>query len=235
MKVPILMYHSVNRVSDDYLTVSQAVFRRQLEYLASACRVVGMSEALSAVHGAPESLDNAVLISFDDAFADNLDFALPVLDAFGYKATFFVPAEHIGKDNSWDYKAYRILPHMQAADIAGLHRLGHEIGCHSLTHQRLTKLPDAGLSRELEEADRILAGVTGQRPRVFAYPFGGVDARVSARCGKRYEASFATVRDGCFDWAADPSSIRRIYVSPQDEPAEIEYKIACYRKGKQHE
>jgi peptidoglycan/xylan/chitin deacetylase (PgdA/CDA1 family) len=85
------MYH---RISDepDYLglAVAPAVFAQHLEVLRRRARVVPLA-ALVARLGDPAPLDtDAVAITFDDGYRDNLDCALPVLSAHGLPATVFV-------------------------------------------------------------------------------------------------------------------------------------------------
>jgi peptidoglycan/xylan/chitin deacetylase (PgdA/CDA1 family) len=75
----------------------------------------------------------------------------------------------------------------QVPDFAGmmswdqlreLHRAGHEIGCHSLTHALLTELPDARLKEEVDGSRRTLSEVLGAPVPSFCYPNGSYDARV---------------------------------------------------------
>lgn len=55
---------------------------------------------------------------------------------------------------------------------------GHEIGNHGLDHVHPTELGDAELRRLVEENAGLLQEVTGQRPALFAPPYGEVDERI---------------------------------------------------------
>lgn len=235
MIIPVLMYHSVKKESADYLTVAADTFYEQIAFLAENYNIIGMGSAIGALEGKNELPPNPVIISFDDSLKDNLDHALPVLERFQAKAVFYVISGYIGKDNSWDHKAYSISEHMSVADLEVLVQKGFEIGNHSWSHQRLTKLPDERILDEFAGSNRVLEEIIGYEPETFSYPFGGVDERCARLCRSYFKAGFATVRTGCFNWTIDRANIRRIYVSPADQPGDLRYKIACYRMEKQHE
>ena len=110
----------------------------------------------------------AVSLTFDDARLSQVDRGLPILDAHGVKATFYVsPGNLAPRLDGWRTAVAR----------------GHEIGNHTLTHPcsgnfpfaRHNALEDYTLARmETEilnanaECDRLLGVV----PATFAYPCG---------------------------------------------------------------
>ena len=77
--------------------------------------------------------------------------------------------------------------------IRELHRAGHAIGAHSMTHRVLATLTDAEQEVEIRESRRRLEGVLGCRVRSFAYPVGG-PAHIN-------EASSRLVREAGYDLA----------------------------------
>lgn len=116
----------------------------------------------------PEGKRAALSLTFDDARPSQLDAGLPILEARGVKATFYVSPAHMeDRLDSWEAVAAR----------------GHEIGNHTLHHPcsgnfrfaRGRALEDYSL--EQMEAD-ILGGneaverMLGVTPATFAYPCG---------------------------------------------------------------
>jgi len=96
----ILAYHRVAELRDtpavDSRSVSAtpAVFARQMEHLARHYHVIGMPQLLNGIeYGAPLP-KRAVLITFDDAYADFAEIAWPILKRFGLPATMFVPTAY---------------------------------------------------------------------------------------------------------------------------------------------
>ncbi len=107
----IWCYHRVSdQASSAGLAVTPEQFSRQLEELRAAGPALTLEEI--AAGDAPA---NSFAISFDDGYADNLEVALPLLEAASVPATFFITTNHIsdGKPFWWDELA-RLL------DFAGL-------------------------------------------------------------------------------------------------------------------
>lgn len=57
-------------------------------------------------------------------------------------------------------------------------RQGHEIGNHSWFHDDLTELPADAIRHQLARTNRLIARLTGKRPRVFRPPYGAVNSKV---------------------------------------------------------
>jgi peptidoglycan-N-acetylglucosamine deacetylase len=67
-------------------------------------------------------------------------------------------------------------------------RQGHEIANHSWLHDDLTMLPASAIRSQLARTNRVLARLTGERPRIFRPPYGAVNPtvrRVAADLGMR--------------------------------------------------
>jgi peptidoglycan/xylan/chitin deacetylase (PgdA/CDA1 family) len=77
--------------------------------------------------------------------------------------------------------------------VRELHRDGHEIGSHSLTHPLLPDLPDEQVEEEVASSRRELSRQIGADIPSFCYPNGSYDARTLqavARAG--YECAVTT-------------------------------------------
>src|SRR5919204_3403839 len=92
----VLMYHKVNDVDGNPVTVAPALFDEQMSQLRELrYAVVSLEDVLAHyVEGAPLP-PRAVLISFDDGYLDNLENALPILERHGYPAVLFVPIGYL--------------------------------------------------------------------------------------------------------------------------------------------
>ena len=113
----ILAYHRVAELQDTPLVDSRSVsatpkeFIWQMNYLASHYHTISMPQLLNAVETGSRLPKRAVLITFDDAYADFAETAWPVLKRFGLCATLFVPTgypNHPERPFSWDqlYQAF---------------------------------------------------------------------------------------------------------------------------------
>jgi len=83
-----------------------------MEHLARHYHVIGMPQLLNAIEYGVPLPKRAVLITFDDAYADFAEIAWPILKRFGLPATMFAPTaypDHREVPFSWDklYQAFK--------------------------------------------------------------------------------------------------------------------------------
>ena len=175
------MYHSID-ASGSPISIDEETFERHLDWLSSeSIRVLPFSE----ISKVPEQ-ENAVAITFDDAFGSFGDFAWPRLKERGLPASVFVVSEHVGGDNLWGGREDPGIPKLSLLGWSQLARLaeeGAELGCHSRTHPNLAKTSRAEIEDEMLGARAAIESETGVHAKSFAYPFGyhGPDARALAR------------------------------------------------------
>lgn len=172
----MLTYHSIDP-SGSPISVAERTFRRQVEWLVgSGLRVTTVEELLRL-----PPTEEAVALTFDDAFASFGEIAWPLLRALGLPVTLFVPTEHTGGSNAWWQPPGISVPQLPLLGWEALGRLAEEgvtLGSHSRTHPDLRGLPVAALAEEIEGSARRLEAETGRRPAGFAYPYGYFDADV---------------------------------------------------------
>jgi peptidoglycan/xylan/chitin deacetylase (PgdA/CDA1 family) len=108
----VLTYHRVADPADTpslypRVTVHPKIFAQHMRFLSQRYRVVSMEDVLQAARGGylPGSLPKrAVLITFDDAYTDFAEYALPILKRFRLPVTVFVPTAFPGLRRAfwWD-------------------------------------------------------------------------------------------------------------------------------------
>lgn len=110
----ILMYHRVASLPHDPwgLAVTPEAFDVQLRYLSQRRHPMKMDEFVAAARSGTLPSD-AVAITFDDGYLDNLRNALPSLTAHRVAATLFVTTGHTGTTDPfwWDEVGRLILEH----------------------------------------------------------------------------------------------------------------------------
>lgn len=205
----VLYYHGVDKASMEG-------FRRQMAYLAEACRVV---KPCDIHHVSNDNEKTIVALTFDDAYTNLLDNAIPILKEYEIPAAIFVPTGHIGQRPGW-----AMAPDcpeedesvMDEQQIVALDKEGYEILSHTVSHSRLTELNDTDLETELCHSKERLEQILGHDVSAVSYPHGSYDARVyraTQRAG--YQLGFTTypnIVDNC----ADELRIGRFEVSPRD-------------------
>jgi peptidoglycan/xylan/chitin deacetylase (PgdA/CDA1 family) len=93
---PILTYHRVNDDRDPFFpAVPTEVFDRHMDFVARTYRVLTVEECVERmrVHTLPR---NALALTFDDGYRDNLTHAAPILARHGLPATIFLATGFIG-------------------------------------------------------------------------------------------------------------------------------------------
>ena len=124
-----------------------------------------MSAGAWAVVARPACEPVRIALTFDDGLKDHLLIAAPELERRGWRGTFNIVTDRIGRDAdhlSWD-------------DVRELIRRGHEITTHTLSHPHLVKMLDRGeeaqVRREIAVSRDRIADETGFTPRFMCSPF----------------------------------------------------------------
>src|SRR6266851_732077 len=136
--VTVLGYHRVD-LDGGGLAVRPATFAAQMEALDAGrdrLPVLGLAEAVGAVHGG--TVRQAVVLTFDDAWADNYTHALGPLVDHALPATLYAPSRLLSTPG---YLSVDQLREMSAAGVA--------IGAHTRTHPDLRRCTDRELLDEI--------------------------------------------------------------------------------------
>ena len=99
----VVMFHRTLRPGDprwstcdpDY-TLPESLFVASLGFFARHYRVVSLDQVLEARRDGTRLPPRALLITFDDGWLDNVDYALPALQRSGLPAVMFVAADAVG-------------------------------------------------------------------------------------------------------------------------------------------
>lgn len=183
-------YHRVQPWSPDPSRRKLAVDPESLRRHARMIRSRGLT--LLTVSGAMRAAGTgAAALSFDDGFADNLEFGVGALASEGGVGTVYVVVSKIGA------AAGRAGGMLSLPELRRLVAAGWEIGSHSLSHPRLPELGEAAQREEIHGSKRRLEDLLGAAVRSFAYPYGlhdPVTVRLVEEAG--YENAVTTAKRG---------------------------------------
>ena len=223
-RIPALLFHDVSAESAGKapgITVSPEQFRELIGWLgARGYTGITAREWLQALNGTGKLPAKPIVITFDDAYANIAEHALPVLQSQGFRATVFVVTSLIGRTNEWDTPKFRSLPLMDARQIRAWAASGMEFGSHSCTHPDLTSLNEAELQREITLSRDELASVIAAPVVSFAYPFGRHDERVRRIVSQTYNLAFSIER-GLVTPDGDPMRCCRTEIFPRYSPGRV--------------
>jgi peptidoglycan/xylan/chitin deacetylase (PgdA/CDA1 family) len=115
-----------------------------------------------------DSLDDQVVLSFDDGGVSAYDTTAGILEAHGWRGTFFVVTDWIGRPGF-----------LEAQQIQSLRDRGHAIGSHSCSHPaRFSRLSAAEMRDEWERSAAELARILGAPPLAASVPCGDYSREV---------------------------------------------------------
>jgi peptidoglycan/xylan/chitin deacetylase (PgdA/CDA1 family) len=221
-RVVVFCYHSVHP-STPFRSATPDLFADHLAWLREHCECIPFSELLTAQQ---RTLDGrpAVSITFDDGYADNHEYALPLLAESGIRATFFLTAGLLDGDPS-TLARFQHLRRMDRALIRPLEwgqvmeilEAGMEIGAHTYSHPNLARLSGPELEHELGYSKRVIEDRVGHPITMMAYPFGRPRVHVTGRVVEaarraRYDLA-ASISARGVKKTDHPLSIPRIFVT----------------------
>jgi peptidoglycan/xylan/chitin deacetylase (PgdA/CDA1 family) len=139
---------------------------------------VPLRAMLDAASG-PRRERPTVAISFDDGYADNYEYALPLLAEYDLHATIFITAGLCDGDAKVR-RRFEALRSVAADEIRPLawtqvremRAAGLEIGAHTYSHPNLIRLDRDAAMHELRLSKDVLEERIGTPVDLMAYPFG---------------------------------------------------------------
>jgi peptidoglycan/xylan/chitin deacetylase (PgdA/CDA1 family) len=219
----VLMYHKVNAVDGNTVTVPPRAFDEQMAQLAElGYTVVSLDEVIDHYVDRRPLPERAVLITFDDGYLDNLEHAVPILQRHGYPAVLFAPIGYLG--------AKRPLPHdehlaargivnrtLDWSQLAELEAGGVRVESHGIGHRPLADLEVDEAAREITLSKLRLEELLGRPIRAFAYVKGSeahyrpVHLSLLRQAG--YDVAFTSISGGN-GTHTDPLQLHRYNVEP---------------------
>lgn len=176
----VLMYHKINDIPQNPNSVSTSLFEKQLQHLQKNYQIIDVDTVLDCIGNKQPFPENAVLLTFDDGYKDNLTEAYPLLKKYGFKALLFIPTDYPGiKSLPHDEKVPSSNPTLTWEEIKALDGV-FEIGSHGCSHTILTTLPIEKAREEIVRSKELLQKKLGCAIRTFSYPKGTLAAFDSA-------------------------------------------------------
>lgn len=118
----ILRYHAVcgpegHDYAEPSICVTPSAFEQHVAYLTASYRLISLPEAVGRIREGKSLPPNAVAITFDDGYADNLA-AARVLEAHGASATFYITTGCLsGESPFWPSEIRQLVARIQAPSI----------------------------------------------------------------------------------------------------------------------
>jgi len=191
--------------------VSPALFAAQMTRLREAgWRTITAAQLGADLATGSHPPPKSFVVTLDDGHVDGYTEALPILEANGFVATFFVVTHRIGR-----------LGWLSDADVLAMAEAGMEIADHTMDHVSLPRLPLLFALAEIDGAIAWIANALGHPPVTFAYPFGSQDPSVVSDVAHGGFSIAFTNREGCFESTATRFLTPRLRVTPWMTPTAL--------------
>ncbi len=220
-KLPVysLFYHRVADTELNPWTISCDDFQRQIDWFQENFEIVDLRECQRRINSGFNNRPT-LSITFDDGYAENCEFALPMLIERSIPVTYFVTTYHTTEQQSFAHDLERGAPlpvntieSLRALDLAGV-----EIGAHTRTHPDLGQVTcEAELVDEVITASREMERLIERKIEYFAFPFGqyhNLNPRVFELLRQAGFLGVCSAYGGWNDVGSDAFHIQRIHGDP---------------------
>lgn len=157
------MYHSVlpeKEIKDkNNLTVSRENLEKQLFYIKNNYNTLFFKDLESN-----KSLENKLILTFDDGYYNNVQHLVPLLEKYGLKATIFIPTQLILNDTSRTFMTFKEIKNLNPDLI--------EIALHSHSHRNYAQISLQEAEEDIIENIKTLEKYEIRFTKILAYPYG---------------------------------------------------------------
>jgi peptidoglycan/xylan/chitin deacetylase (PgdA/CDA1 family) len=216
------------------------LFEAMLKKLGERHVFISYSEAVQRVQKG--DIDGSyIALSFDDGFK-NCVRAGEIMEELGISGCFFLISSMIGEKrfevtSEFCERQLNVPPieFVDWSDVDALMKMGHEIGCHTVTHANLSELSRRGLQEEVGPALETLTRHCGPIPH-FSWPYGTFGHFSTEAAKVVFESGFescASAVRGCHvsphTGQASALCLRRDHVMPVWPKSHLDYFMARNR------
>jgi peptidoglycan/xylan/chitin deacetylase (PgdA/CDA1 family)/glycosyltransferase involved in cell wall biosynthesis len=186
--MPVLMYHKIPDLppaSRHQIYVTRENFEKHLAYFNKRgfmpITFVDYLQFAAGERPLSEFPRRPIVLTFDDGYTDNYTNLLPLMRQYGYRGVMYLLGDFDLRYNRWDADFDPSEPRADIMDAAQKQEFvaaGWEIGAHTMSHPRLTTLPLAEATAEIQRSKASLEAALHTQVVSFAYPYGDCNAAV---------------------------------------------------------
>lgn len=179
-----LMYHhllperEVGRLAGNHIVTTVEAFTEQLDWLkAEGFTTMTPQELIGCLCDEKPFPEKAVLITFDDGYLSNAEYAYPLLKERGMTATVFLVTGAPGEPGqTMNPKQVQMMDADAIAATADVFVFApHTHDLHKVVSRGVSALTAASAAEvraDFRQSADVLSGISGAETRVFSYPYG---------------------------------------------------------------
>ena len=156
-EIPILLYQNIGNYPENMMKngLLPETFEKQMNFLAeNGYSVVTLAQALDHMNRRLRLSPKSIALTIDGGYQDAFTNALPVLEKYGFQATFFIPPESIEKERAIDGEPIKCLSWEEVHKIM---EKGMEIGLLAYHGRGIrSHYKEAAIKDSIEQAIKIM-------------------------------------------------------------------------------
>jgi peptidoglycan/xylan/chitin deacetylase (PgdA/CDA1 family) len=203
--VPVLCYHHIrdwvdtDTEDEKAYIVPPSLLEEQLQWLKdNGYTGVVANDVYEYVKYGKPLPPKPVMLSFDDNDDNQFTNARPLLQKYGFNATFFVMTVTMDKEN-----------YMTSEQLVQMDKEGFDIQPHTWDHHTVVQYTPEDFIKQIKEPKETLEKLLGHETPFFAYPFGLYDKAAADELAKYgYKGAFR-LRDVQDDEVAPEYAMKR--------------------------
>lgn len=210
--LPILMYHQVlprtNPFFSKHIAVEPEILEGHLKYLTeNGWKIETVEEYFSKPK--EERNKKVAIMTFDDVSSSFIDYAKPIFDKYGVKASVF-PIQNMTAQKEYFNIPKDGIKALTEEEIKFLSEEGFEIGSHAQSHRNLHKIPFQDAVKEMSESKNWLEGLIGKKISTMCFPIGGIDQDLVKAAKEIGFINGLSTFKGSLQLSQDRMSLRRV-------------------------
>jgi peptidoglycan/xylan/chitin deacetylase (PgdA/CDA1 family) len=204
IKVPVLMYHSINPKSTNNLIITPKEFEKQIGWLKdNGFTPLFLDELYSILTTGRNVPPKPIALTFDDGYEDNYTEAYPILKKHNFKATIFLITSSIGHASS-----------LKEHEIREMHANNIDFQSHTASHLELNSLSYKKQLEELINSRDAINKLLNKNTDYLCYPVGKYNENtIKALKDAGYKMAFTT-KPGHAKLSNGLYMIRRVRMMP---------------------
>jgi poly-beta-1,6-N-acetyl-D-glucosamine N-deacetylase len=171
-RVPIIMYHDITATKQVDWDVTPEDLALHFQAIQDAGMTpISMDRLVEHLRTGASLPEKPVLLTFDDNYLGQYQYAFPLLKQYNYPAVWSVHTAYVGKQEGKPKATWDQLREMQQSGLI-------TIASHTVNHLNLLDLDDDKITKELTDSKHVLEKELGIEIPYFTYPEGSYSDRV---------------------------------------------------------
>ena len=170
-RLPILMYHTICNHSSNSkgLTLSYDKLEAQFQYLVAQGYTSLHFKDIEKFRHTDDFPEKPIIITFDDVYVNQYEFAYPLLKKYNLKACFYAPFSFVGGTDVWNNGTEKL---MSVSQLKDLDPTVIELGLHSFAHRPYSSLSLESIQEDFKKCHDFVSKHNLNISNVLAYPYG---------------------------------------------------------------